>query len=87
MKTIDDAGGMYKAVEAGLVQRMIGASAMRFQRRSRAGEQIVVGVNEYQADDDVAPSRRRSSGPTRRRCSATSTTFRACEGAALAARR
>ncbi len=33
MKTIDDAGGMYKAVESGLVQRMIGASAMRFQRR------------------------------------------------------
>jgi methylmalonyl-CoA mutase N-terminal domain/subunit len=54
MKTIDDAGGMYKAVEAGLVQRMIGASAMRFQRRVEAGEQVVVGVNKYQADDDVA---------------------------------
>ena len=40
MKTIDDAGGMYKAVEAGLVQRMIGASAMRFQRRVESGEQI-----------------------------------------------
>ena len=40
MKTIDDAGGMYKAVEAGLVQRMIGASAMRFQRRVEAGEQV-----------------------------------------------
>ena len=54
MKTIDDAGGMYKAVEAGLVQRMIGASAMRFQRRVEAGEQVVVGVNKYQADDDAA---------------------------------
>jgi methylmalonyl-CoA mutase N-terminal domain/subunit len=54
MKTIDDAGGMYKAVEAGLVQRMIGASAMRFQRRVEAGEQVIVGVNRYQADDDAA---------------------------------
>ena len=54
MATIDDAGGMYKAVEAGLVQRMIGASAMRFQRRVESGEQVVVGVNKYRADDDAA---------------------------------
>jgi methylmalonyl-CoA mutase N-terminal domain/subunit len=54
MTAIDDAGGMYKAVEAGLVQRMIGASAMRFQRRVEAGEQVVVGVNKYQAGDDAA---------------------------------
>ncbi len=54
MKTIDDVGGMYQAVEAGLVQRMIGASAMRFQRRVEAGEQVIVGVNKYQADDDFA---------------------------------
>jgi methylmalonyl-CoA mutase N-terminal domain/subunit len=53
MKTVDDAGGMYKAVEAGLVQRMIGASAMRFQQRVESGEQVVVGVNKYQADDET----------------------------------
>ena len=33
---------------------MIGASAMRFQRKVEAGEQVIVGVNKYQADDDVA---------------------------------
>jgi methylmalonyl-CoA mutase N-terminal domain/subunit len=54
MKTVDGAGGMYKAVEAGLVQRMIGASAMRFQQRVDSGEQVVVGVNKYRADDDAA---------------------------------
>jgi len=54
MKTVDDAGGMYKAVEGGLVQRMIGASAMRFQRRVESGEQVIVGVNKYRADDDAA---------------------------------
>ena len=51
MKTIDDAGGMYKAVESGLVQRTIGASALRFQQRVDSGEQTIVGVNAYRADD------------------------------------
>ena len=54
MKSVDDAGGMYKAVESGLVQRMIGASAMRFQRRVDTGEQVIVGVNKYAAQDDAA---------------------------------
>jgi methylmalonyl-CoA mutase N-terminal domain/subunit len=54
IRAIDDAGGMYKAVESGLVQRMIGASAMRFQSRVDSGEQVVVGVNKYVADDDGA---------------------------------
>jgi len=53
MTTVDDAGGMYKAVESGLVQRTIGASAMRFQQRVESGEQVVVGVNKYRADDDA----------------------------------
>ena len=54
MKTVDDAGGMYAAVESGLVQRMIGASAMRTQQRIDAGEQVVVGVNKYAAEEDAS---------------------------------
>jgi len=54
MKTVEDAGGMYKAVESGLVQRMIGASALRLQHRVDSGEQTIVGVNAYRADDDAA---------------------------------
>ena len=50
MAEIDAAGGMYAAVESGLVQRMVGQSAMRAQRRIDAGEQTVVGVNAYRAD-------------------------------------
>ncbi|MBV9891741.1 MAG: acyl-CoA mutase large subunit family protein [Rhizobacter sp.] len=53
MRIVEEAGGMYKAVESGLVQRMIGASAMRSQQRVESGEQVVVGVNKYRADDDV----------------------------------
>jgi methylmalonyl-CoA mutase, N-terminal domain len=52
MKTIDDAGGMYRAVESGLVQKMIGESARRFQQKVESGEQTVVGVNAYVADED-----------------------------------
>jgi methylmalonyl-CoA mutase N-terminal domain/subunit len=33
---------------------MIGASAMRFQSRIDSGEQVVVGVNAYRADEDAA---------------------------------
>ena len=52
MKIVQDAGGMYRAVESGLVQRMIGESARRFQQRIDDGEQTVVGVNAYQLEED-----------------------------------
>jgi methylmalonyl-CoA mutase N-terminal domain/subunit len=52
MQIIDDAGGMYRAVESGLVQRMIGESARRFQQQVASGAQTVVGVNAYMADED-----------------------------------
>jgi len=49
---IDAAGGMSAAVESGLVQRLIGDSALRFQQAVEAKEQIVVGVNAYQVDEN-----------------------------------
>jgi len=54
MKIVEDAGGMYQAAEAGLVQKMIGESAMRFQRAVESGAQTVVGVNAYRADEAEA---------------------------------
>lgn len=53
IKLVDDAGGMYRAVESGLVQQMIGNSARRFQQRIDDGTQVVVGVNAYQIDEDA----------------------------------
>lgn len=50
---IDAAGGMYAAVEAGLVQKMIGESALAFQKQVDAGEQAIVGVNKYQVEEDA----------------------------------
>jgi methylmalonyl-CoA mutase, N-terminal domain len=51
LSEIEGAGGMYRAVEAGLVQRKIGESAQRFQERVESGEQTVVGVNSYTVDE------------------------------------
>ena len=48
---IESAGGMYRAVEAGLVQRKIGESAQRFQESVESGRQTVVGVNAYTVEE------------------------------------
>ncbi|MCC8966255.1 acyl-CoA mutase large subunit family protein [Bradyrhizobium sp. Pear76] len=57
---IDAAGGMYKAAEAGLVQTMIGESALAFQEQVDSGECKIIGVNCYQIDEDptVPPAER-----------------------------
>ncbi len=54
---IDAAGGMYSAVESGLVQRMLGESALAFQERVEQGEEVIVGVNEYVVPDAVEEPR------------------------------
>ncbi len=51
MGEVEAAGGMYEAVESGLVQKRIGASARNFQERIDSGEQAVVGVNAYQVKE------------------------------------
>ncbi|MFB9268982.1 methylmalonyl-CoA mutase [Bradyrhizobium erythrophlei] len=57
---IDAAGGMYKAAETGLVQTMIGESALAFQEQVDSGERKIVGVNCYQIEEDstVPPAER-----------------------------
>jgi methylmalonyl-CoA mutase N-terminal domain/subunit len=52
LRVVEDAGGMYAAVDAGLVQRQIGESARRFQETVESGEQTIVGVNAYKLDED-----------------------------------
>ncbi|MFG1299821.1 pivalyl-CoA mutase large subunit [Xanthobacter sp. V3C-3] len=57
---IDAAGGMYKAAEAGLVQTMIGDSALAFQEQLETGERKIIGVNCYQVEEDptIPPAER-----------------------------
>jgi methylmalonyl-CoA mutase N-terminal domain/subunit len=51
MRLVEDAGGMYAAVAAGVVQKRIGESARAFQERVESGAQTVVGVNAYRVDE------------------------------------
>ncbi|WP_323003839.1 acyl-CoA mutase large subunit family protein [Denitromonas sp.] len=54
IELIDSAGGMYQAVNKGLVQQMIGESALKFQKQIDSGEQTIVGVNAYQIEENDA---------------------------------
>ncbi len=49
---IDEAGGMYAAVESGLVQAWLGESALAFQERLDRGEETIVGVTAQQAETE-----------------------------------
>ena len=49
---IDSLGGMVAAIEQGYAQREIQNSAYEYQRRVEAGEQVIVGVNRFQLDED-----------------------------------
>ncbi|MBM09846.1 MAG: methylmalonyl-CoA mutase [Magnetovibrio sp.] len=52
MNKINTSGGMYEAVGTGLIQKMIGQSALSAQEKIENGEEKVIGVNCYQDDDN-----------------------------------
>lgn len=56
MDKIEAAGGMYRAVEDGVVQTMLGDSALAAQEKIESGEEKLVGVNCYQVDDETIAS-------------------------------
>lgn len=49
---IDAIGGMLHAIEIGFVQREIQKSAYEYQQAVESGDQVVVGVNRFQADEE-----------------------------------
>jgi len=51
IEKIDSMGGMLRAIEAGFVQGEIQKAAYDFQRAVEKKEQIVVGVNDFAAED------------------------------------
>jgi methylmalonyl-CoA mutase N-terminal domain/subunit len=55
VEEIEGLGGAVRAIERGLFQERIAASAYAQQRAIEAGEQVVVGVNQY-ASDEPPPS-------------------------------
>src|SRR5512132_915374 len=48
---IDSMGGMVAAIEKGFPQREIQDSAYQYQKAVERGEQVIVGVNKYQMDE------------------------------------
>ncbi|HEY1422058.1 MAG TPA: methylmalonyl-CoA mutase family protein [Candidatus Acidoferrum sp.] len=51
LNKIDALGGMLQAIEAGFVQTEIQKAAFEYQRAVEKKEQIVVGVNEFQTEE------------------------------------
>src|SRR5690348_12486780 len=53
IREVEDAGGMAKAIEAGIPKLRIEEAAARTQARIDAGAQAVVGVNRYRVDEQT----------------------------------
>jgi len=49
---IHSIGGVVKGIETGWFQRQIARSAAEYQRAVEAERQVIVGVNQFQSDDD-----------------------------------
>ncbi len=51
--TIDEMGGMLAAIESGYVQREIQEAAYHFQQELEKGQEIVVGLNQFQQEEEL----------------------------------
>lgn len=52
---IDACGGMFAAIETGFFRREIAESAYQLQQQFDSGQQVIVGVNRYQSEQDQMP--------------------------------
>ena len=52
LETIDEKGGMLQAIEDQWVQRQVQDVAFERQREIEEGERVIVGVNEYQVEEE-----------------------------------
>jgi len=52
LNKIDALGGALKAIEQGYIQREIQESAYRWQRAVEEGDKVVVGVNQFQVEEN-----------------------------------
>ncbi len=56
LETIEGMGGALAAIERGFQQREIHEAAYRTQRAIESGEQVVVGVNRFQMEEEPIPT-------------------------------
>jgi len=52
-RKIDSMGGMVAAIEKGFPQREIQDSAYQYQKAVERGDQVIVGVNKYEMEDEA----------------------------------
>lgn len=55
IQKIDALGGSVNAIEQGYIQKEIAASSYKYQKDIESGEKIIVGVNKFTIDEEVAP--------------------------------
>jgi len=53
IEEVEELGGMTKAIEAGVPKMRIEESAARKQARIDSGQEVIVGVNRYEIEDDT----------------------------------
>ncbi len=53
IKQVDELGGVVPCIENGFIAGRIEDSAYQYQQEIESGERIIVGVNEFQVDEDV----------------------------------
>ena len=53
IKKIDEMGGAVSAVDSGYMEEEIHESAYRFQKKVESGDQVIVGVNKFQTQEDL----------------------------------
>jgi methylmalonyl-CoA mutase, N-terminal domain len=53
--TIDEMGGALAALEAGYINREIENAAYAYQKAVQEGEEVIVGVNQFQVKEDIQP--------------------------------
>ncbi|HVM15636.1 MAG TPA: methylmalonyl-CoA mutase family protein [Egibacteraceae bacterium] len=59
LERIDELGGAVRAIEHGFQKAEIERSAYELTRRIESGEQVIVGVNRYEVDEDIEPDLQR----------------------------
>ncbi len=54
LRRIADLGGTLRTIESGFIQREIQDAAYRYQQQVETGQQIIVGVNQFQSEEHTA---------------------------------
>lgn len=57
LEKIDQIGGALRAIETGYIQAEIQNASYRFQKEVENNERIIVGVNEFEMEEEIQPER------------------------------